>query len=227
MTRRLLLARHGVTTWNREGRFQGHREAPLAEEGRLEAELLGRRLAAEADPPQRIVSSPLSRAAHTADAVAGELERVGRRVEVESDRRLIEIGQGEWEGRTHQELAATDAERYAAWRARGGEEQPPGGETLDEALRRVAAALDDLLAGDAWPVLVVSHGGILRLAARHLLGLGGRRAWAMDVDNASLSALSREADAAPWRLLGWNDTAHLLGRTRQHVDESEGEPLAL
>ena len=44
--RRILLVRHGVTDWNREGRFQGHLDPPLADDGRLEAELLGARLAA-------------------------------------------------------------------------------------------------------------------------------------------------------------------------------------
>lgn len=230
MTRRLLLVRHGVTTWNREGRFQGHRDAPLADEGRLEASLLARRLADRgADAPRRIVSSPLSRALDTARALVAALNDGGAQVRVETDARLMEIGQGEWEGHTHRELAVTDAARYAAWRARAGEEQPPGGETIEEALARVSAALDALAADGEWPVCIVSHGGILRLAARHLLALEGRRAWAMDVDNASLSALTQQPDgaAAGWRLEAWNDTAHLLGRTAQHVDEAEGEPLAL
>ena len=48
LTERLLLVRHGVTDWNREGRFQGHLDAPLADDGRLEARLLGARLAADA-----------------------------------------------------------------------------------------------------------------------------------------------------------------------------------
>ena len=51
----------------------------------------------------------------------------------------MEIGQGEWEGRTHAELAVSDAARYAAWRARAGVDQPPGGETIDDALGRVVS----------------------------------------------------------------------------------------
>jgi broad specificity phosphatase PhoE len=72
----------------------------------------------------------------------------------------------------------------------------------------------------------VSHGGILRLAARHLLGLELARAWSMDVDNASLSRLSRE-DGEGWRLDAWNDTVHLLAHGPQHLDEVDGAPLAL
>ncbi|HET6380493.1 MAG TPA: histidine phosphatase family protein [candidate division Zixibacteria bacterium] len=223
MIRRLLLVRHGITAWNREGRFQGHLDPPLAEDGREEARLLAARLVADGPRPDRILSSPLERAAGTARVLAGAL-----RLSLDLDARLMEIGQGEWEGRTHEELAETDAERYAAWRARAGEAQPPGAETIEQALDRVRSALDELLAAEpSETVCLVTHGGIARLAARHLLGLEPRRAWAMDVDNASLSVLARVEDGPSWRVETWNDTAHLLGRRPQHVDESEGEPLAL
>jgi broad specificity phosphatase PhoE len=222
VTRRLILVRHGVTGWNREGRFQGQKNPPLTDEGRLEAELLAARIAGDPElRPVRIVASPLRRAMDTARAMAA----AAGDVPLAPDPRLMEIGQGEWEGRTHAELAVEDADRYHAWRARAGEEQPPGAEPLDAAYERVAALLADVEAAEAWPTCVVSHGGTLRLAARYLLRLPGRRAWALDLDNASISSLVAVEDR--WRLERWNDTAHLLGRTPQHVDEAEGEPLAL
>ena len=226
MTFRLLLVRHGVTDWNREGRFQGHRDASLADDGRLEARLLGERLSRQVPEGLSIVTSPLSRAAETASIIAASYA-AGRQPPVSTDARLIEIGQGEWEGRTHAELVEQDGERYAAWRARAGLEQPPGAETIDHALARVTDAMGELTQRDDGTLCVVSHGGILRLAARLLLGLEARRAWTMDVDNASLSLLSRLDPSAGWRVEAWNDTGHLLGRTAQHVDESEGQPLAL
>jgi broad specificity phosphatase PhoE len=226
VSQRLLLVRHGVTDWNREGRFQGHLDPALADDGRAEADLLAARVASsELLRPQRVVSSPLARAVQTAEAIARALEP--RAPEVSGDPRWMEIGQGEWEGRTHRELAETDGQRYAAWRARAGERQPPGAEPIDDALRRVAAALDALLSTGPWPLTVVSHGGTLRLAARHLLDLEPLRAWALDVDNASLSVLVRDDDGGRWRVERWNDTGHLLGRASLHVDEAEGEPLAL
>jgi broad specificity phosphatase PhoE len=224
VTDRLLLVRHGVTTWNREGRFQGHRDAPLADEGRLEARLLGERMAGMALDGLAITTSPLARAADTAASLAAV---TAGSTSPRADDRLMEIGQGEWEGRTHAELSVEDADRYAAWRARAGEEQPPGAETIEGALARVASLLDDVAREPAPVACLVSHGGILRLVARHLLDLAPRLAWAMDVDNASLSELRRDTAGEPWLVVRWNDTAHLLGRTAQHVDESEGEPLAL
>lgn len=237
MTRRLLLVRHGVTTWNREGRFQGHLDPPLDAIGELEARYLAERLVderlvseqplSEQPDPMRIVTSPLRRAADTAAILARALSANRSPAQVTTDRRLMEIGQGEWEGHTHAELAHSDPVRYTAWRAGGGTVQPPGAETVEAALGRVSAAIDELVTDASSPICLVSHGGILRLAARHLLELEPRRAWSLDVDNASLSRLSTRGDDDGWRIDAWNDTAHLLGRTAQHMAEAEGEPLAL
>jgi broad specificity phosphatase PhoE len=227
VTRRLLLVRHGVTTWNREGRFQGHLDPPLDAAGEQEARLLAGRLVDEEPEPIRIVTSPLQRASATAALLAEAFERAGRPPQVVPDARLMEIGQGEWEGRTHAELVVSDAPRYAAWRSGGGTSQPPGAESIEAALERVAAALEELTAEDNVSVCLVSHGGILRLAGGHLLGLTLPRAWALDVDNASLSRLTHQDGADGWRIDAWNDTGHLLGRSALHLDEVDGQPLAL
>jgi broad specificity phosphatase PhoE len=227
VSRRLLLVRHGVTTWNREGRFQGHRDPPLDAAGELEARLLADRLVVEEPDPIRIVTSPLQRAAATAAALAAALEHAGRPPELTSDPRLMEIGQGEWEGRTHAELVVSDSARYDAWRRSGATMEPPGGEAIEAAMQRVVAALDELTRDEGGPLCLVSHGGVLRLAGGHLLGLAQRRAWSLDVDNASLSRLTRMSERDGWRIDAWNDTGHLLGRTTLHQDEAEGQPLAL
>ncbi len=220
--RRLLLVRHGVTDWNREGRFQGHADPPLAEDGRAEAELLTRRLDGdEVLRPVRIVTSTLARARETADVIGVMLG-----ITVEQDARLIEIGQGEWEGRTHTDLAATDAERYAAWRRDAGIRQPPGGESIEAATQRVGAALSEFVnAAGRWPRCIVSHGGTLRILARILLEAPATTPWNLDIDNASLSICSTNGDG--WRLDRWNDTRHLLGTTVTHVNETDGRPAAL
>jgi probable phosphoglycerate mutase len=217
---RLILVRHGVTDWNREGRFQGHLDPPLSDAGRRQAEHAGRRLASDSDlRPARVISSSLDRAMQTASIIGGIAG-----VPVEPEPRLIEIGQGEWEGRTHAELELADAERYRAWRAAAGIRQPPGGEPLAEANARVAEVLNGLVLADEWPICLVSHGGTIRILAHALLGLGADSR-ALDVDNASISAATRVAGM--WRLERWNDTLHLLGIQVTHVDEAEGRPLAL
>lgn len=227
MRRRLLLVRHGVTDWNREGRFQGLLDPPLSTDGAEQARLLAQRLNEAADDrPARIVSSPLLRALATARAIADWLE--GSDVAVEPDDRLVELGQGEWEGRTHAELEVEDAERYAAWRRASPRRPPPGGEPLADAVERVASGLRDILedrAADEWPVCLVAHGGSLRVAARLLLDIDFAAALDVELDNASLSVLDRTDGI--WRLVAWNDASHLLGHVPTHVDEQDGEPLAL
>lgn len=217
---RLILVRHGVTDWNREGRWQGQLDPPLSDSGRREASRVAQRIAADPDlRPAQILSSTLARAHETAQLIGQ-----GTGIAVEGDRRLIEIGAGEWEGRTHAELEADDGDRYLAWRASGGVGQPPGGEPIEAATQRVRELLDEVSAG-VGPTLLVSHGGTLRIVARLLFDLGGEHHRALDVDNASVSVASRMGGG--WRLERWNDTLHLLGLERTHVDEMEGRPLAL
>ena len=222
MSQRLVIVRHGVTDWNREGRWQGRLDPPLSDIGRREASLVAERTAAEPDlRPARILTSTLARAAETADVIGAA---VG--VEVEPEPRLMEIGAGEWEGRTHAELEVIDGERYLAWRTTPGY-GPPGGEPLTEAAERIRTLLAEVQRSATWPVMLVSHGGILRYLARELLVLSAERAEGLDIDNASVSSAVRQ-DHGMWRLERWNDTLHLLGRERTHVDEgAEGRPLAL
>ena len=218
---RLVLVRHGVTDWNREGRFQGHRDPGLSHAGRHEAELAAARIAAdERLRPTRVVSSSLGRALATAQPIA---EATG--CTIERDDRLIEIGQGEWEGRTHAELEVDDAERYLAWRRATGIRQPPGGEPIEAATDRVQRFVAELEASDDGTVCIVSHGGTLRILAHLLLALDDVHV--LEVDNASIGLALRDDRRGPWRLERWNDTLHLLGREPTHVDELEGRPLAL
>ena len=88
----LVLVRHGITDWNHEGRFQGHLDPPLGEDGRREAALVAERLATDpALRPGRVISSTLGRGLETAGPIAASAG-----VEVVGDARLIEIGQGRW-----------------------------------------------------------------------------------------------------------------------------------
>jgi broad specificity phosphatase PhoE len=152
----ILLARHGETDWNRQGRFQGHADPPLNETGRaqaaeLAAELEGVELAA-------VYSSPLGRALETAQVVAAEhgLEPVA----VDA---LREVNVGSWEGLTRAEVEARFPEQLARWLDydQGWED----GESYEEMGRRVVAALLELAAAhEDERILAVTHGGPIRAA---------------------------------------------------------------
>jgi broad specificity phosphatase PhoE len=152
----ILLARHGETDWNREGRFQGHADPPLNEAGRAQAADLSLALAAE--ELAAVYTSPLRRAAETAAVVAAAhgLEPVP----VEA---LREVDVGSWQGLRRAEVERRFPEQFTRWRDYGQGWQD--GESYDEMGRRVVAALLELATARAGErILVVTHGGPIRAA---------------------------------------------------------------
>jgi phosphoserine phosphatase len=152
----ILLARHGETDWNRQGRFQGHADPPLnatghAQAAELAAELEGVELAA-------VYSSPLRRALETAQLVAAEhgLEPVA----VDA---LREVDVGSWQGLTRPEIETRYPEQFTRWLDydQGWED----GESYEEMGRRAVAALLELAAAhEGERILAVTHGGPIRAA---------------------------------------------------------------
>jgi probable phosphoglycerate mutase len=161
---RLLLARHGQSTWNAVGRWQGRADPPLSELGQRQAEAVAANLLAgpASEPPvDRIWSSPLLRARESAEIIGRVL-----RLEVAIDERLAEIDAGEWTGLTRAEIEE-------AWPGYLEEHRrPPGFESHDHLLARALEGLHEIvgdhdrLAGET--VLVVTHGGVIRVLERHL-----------------------------------------------------------
>lgn len=153
--RRLLLARHGETEWNAVGRLQGHTDIPLNERGRTQARELAASLSEHAIA--RVVTSDLVRARETGAIVAAALGLAPPHVVPELRERRF----GVFEGLTRDECMQRYPEAWQAWHARTG--VPDGAEPLDGAVARMHAALEALLSDGSPPVLVVSHGGIMRL----------------------------------------------------------------
>jgi broad specificity phosphatase PhoE len=152
----ILLARHGETDWNREGRFQGHADPPLNRTGRDQAVELS--VALMAEDLAAVYSSPLRRALETAEILAAS-----RELEPVIVAALQEVDVGSWSGLTRTEVEQRFPEQYARWLDYGqGWED---GETYDEMGTRVVAALLELAAAhDGERVLAVTHGGPIRAA---------------------------------------------------------------
>jgi phosphoserine phosphatase len=195
---RLLLARHGETTWNAERRFQGRTDVALSPRGRAQAEALGGALRGHRIAAAYV--SPFRRARETA-----EVALAGTGVPVTPVEELRELSLGEWEGCTVDEVRAREGDPYRAWLLAPHDCPPPGGEPLDAVSARVRAAIDHISAlhpnGD--DVLVVAHGGVISVYACALLGCSFNALWRLRVDNASLTVVR------PPRLVSLNDTAHL------------------
>ena len=197
----LWLVRHGESTWNRERRFQGARDAELSEHGRAQA----RALAAALEPVDldAVYTSPLARARETA-ALCGAARGLTP-VPVDDMR---EIGLGDWEGLPVERVVERYGDLYWRWLAAPGEQVPPGGEAMPGLQRRVAAAIDGLRARHpAGRVLVVTHGGAIAAFLCGCLALGLNAVWRLRVDNASVTRV--ELPAA--HLHSLNDTRHLAG----------------
>jgi broad specificity phosphatase PhoE len=159
----IVIARHGETDWNREGRFQGHADPPLNALGRLQAEELATLLARI--EIAALYTSDLRRAAQTAEIVGARLGLVAS-----PDRELREIDVGSWSGLTGDEIAARFPEAHARWL--NGEPDAHGGETRAAFSTRVVGAI--VRVAQAHPgqrIAVVAHGGVIRTVQRHVAGM--------------------------------------------------------
>jgi probable phosphoglycerate mutase len=165
MRRLVFVARHGETDWNAAGRWQGHTDVPLNDNGRAQAKALAgllreARLAG-------VVASDLSRAHETARIVATELGVALAYVE----RDLRERSFGVFEGLTRAECEAQHAEAWRAWMTH--KKAPEGAEGIETLTGRMLAAVGraaERVAKEGEPALVVTHGGALRSVVASVTG---------------------------------------------------------
>jgi broad specificity phosphatase PhoE len=147
----ILLARHGETDWNREGRWQGWADPALNETGREQARVLAEQL--RHTPFDAVYSSDLQRAFETAEIVAAPHDLV-----VVADPGLREIDVGSWSGLTRAELE----ERFP-----NGDR--PDGETREAHAARVLAAVERIAREHSEErILLVTHGGTMRAVRAHV-----------------------------------------------------------
>ncbi|MFJ5234595.1 histidine phosphatase family protein [Kitasatospora sp. NPDC088391] len=213
MPARIVLVRHGETSWSATGRHTGRTDVPLTEEGRAMARALGERLARapwNGLPGATVYTSPLSRARETAE-LAGFGDRAVDRPE------LLEWDYGQYEGRTGTDIRATDHSGWLIWR-----DGVPGGETLAQVSGRIDGFLAELNEEHGVPaadtttmhcadrdVVLFAHGHLLRILAVRWLGLDAEHAQQFKLGTAALSVLSWEYGRPAVEI--WNDHSHLDG----------------
>ena len=201
----LILVRHGQSTANAKGIWQGQMNFPLSDEGRRQAGLAGRGLSGA--PFEGLYSSPLSRAFETAEIIRDRTGFAGEVVPLEG---LSERHGGVLEGHTWAEQEQQNPELAKKFLAIPEEDRWAlvGAETDDEVVARFEKALSFIRARHraGARIVVVSHGGVMRAFLRELFGPevlpGARRA-----ANASITRL-RWGETGP-RLLEVASTAHL------------------
>lgn len=193
----LELIRH-TRTAAAPGLCYGRTDVPLAASFPAEAQqIIDRLLAHPAGLPPTILASPLSRCRFLADRIVDAVRRSpgdrktppGRGL----DARLQELDFGEWEGRTWEEIDATDRERSRKWMNRFVSERCPGGESYAALADRMVNAICDLLehivtaleteaAENPLRALVVAHAGPIRALLAHLLDLPLENSFRLQID---------------------------------------------
>lgn len=200
MPLRIVLVRHGLSSFNTEQRIQGRDDlSTLTDAGLLQAERSGEALAEV--PLAAAYSSPLQRARATAETL---LASQGQQLKAEFDNDLLEIDLAPWSGLLRGEISAVDPEGERRWRLSpetlelqrsDGSRFRPLPELLEQAgrfkarlLERHGAAMAS--SGQAETVLVVAHNAILRCLLLQLLGLPASDFRRLRLDNASISVLN-------------------------------------
>lgn len=201
----IILVRHGETCWNRELRWQGHLDVPLAPEGIRQAHLVAERLSRLGSCS--VWSSDLERASRTALEIAS---RLGGTVKRHSG--LREVLMGTWQGLTHQEVLEkyhSSEKQFFSDFAKG---RAPGGESFEEMAARVRTALDTIAKASVGSLAIaVTHGGPIKAIVCHVLNMSPNERWRFRVDNASITRVMWD-EAYP-QLLSLNDTGHLQGES--------------
>lgn len=200
-----VLLRHGETPLTPEKRFSGSggTDPELSDAGLRQAEAAATALAARGKI-QAIVASPMRRCLQTAGAVAARLG-----LDVRVDAGLREADFGAWEGLTFGEVRERYREDLDAWLASPKAAPTGGGESFATVARRVSGARDRLTEEyRGRTVLLVTHVTPIKQLVRLALGAPPEALFRMELDAASLSAVSYYSDGnASLRLL--NDTSHL------------------
>ncbi len=209
----LTLIRHGESSSNVTGRWQGQGDSPLSPRGLEQARALAVRLDSVAF--DRVVCSDLRRAADTAAAL-------GRGARPDPAWRELDLGR--WEGLTPEEVDARWPEESAALKR--GEDVPVGGaERWSDLERRVRGALERLRAeAEGERVLVVAHGGVIITLVSSLKGVSADRPRRLGrLGNTSITQLSFEARGPVlWR---YNDTLHAPDAATDGHERSRGRAV--
>jgi probable phosphoglycerate mutase len=204
----VFLVRHGQTEWNRVERFRGRYDIPLNKTGLEQAEATAARIA-EFGRPAEVLTSPMSRALRTAEAVA---RKTGPAPSLCQG--LIDIDYGEWQGLTPDEVRARWPGELKAWYEEPRAARIPGGETLSEVQSRALGAIREACArhpgGSLDRIVIVGHTVVNRLILLGVLGSPLDFFWRLRQDPCAINVL--EFDGASFTVAAMNDTCHLTAR---------------
>ena len=198
---RVILLRHGRTSWHAEGRYAGKTDIPLDEVGREQSRKVAQRLGGES--VELLYSSPLSRCFELAELIGRE-----KGLKPVVDERLGEVDLGLWDGLDYRAIVERDAEILMRWTTDPTSVTVPGGESLTDVQKRSLEWLKDAAAHSGDGTIVAStHGGLIRTIIAAVLGLPLSNVFRLTIDLASISIINYLGEFSNIEVI--NDTSHL------------------
>ncbi|KGG12876.1 MULTISPECIES: histidine phosphatase family protein [Prochlorococcus] len=194
MTLRLLLVRHGLSSFNLQNRIQGRNDlSTLTEEGTLQAKKARLKLADLSI--DSVYSSPLQRAADTTKEL---LKDRNSELKIIYDKNLLEVDLGQWSGLTSEEVQSNYPEQFGIWKKNpnalvltkeDGSQYKPIKDLMDQAEEFIANLLNRHDPIKEENVLIVGHNAILRCIILQLIGKPENGFRRIRLDNASISVI--------------------------------------
>ncbi len=194
MTLRLIFVRHGLSSFNKEGRVQGRNDlSTLTKEGQSQAEAAGKIISSI--PIDAIYSSPLQRASETTKIIIQQLKN---KLQANYTNDLLEVDLGPWSGLTKSEIQNFFPEELATWQEEpteltinkndGTKFQP-----IKELLLQAEKFLESLFkahSGSDQTILIVAHNAILKCLILKLINEPSKGLRRLKLDNTSISILN-------------------------------------
>lgn len=202
----LYIVRHGETEWNKLGKYQGITDVPLNENGIAQAKACGQALShIQFD---RILSSDLSRAVVTAEAIRGSQD-----IPIIQDERLRELNFGDWEALLFTEIEQRWPGLIDEMYRNPHIVKVPNGESFKDLQDRAWAGVEEFIHENdkEETLLIACHGGTIRTILCKLLHISISHCWNFSQGNTAINRVfyngMNEGDHNILNLL--NDTAHV------------------
>jgi broad specificity phosphatase PhoE len=205
-TTRLFLVRHALVEPSARLTQYGTMDVGLCELALAQEAASYRWLAARLPRPARWCVTPLSRTRATAAAIfaAGYPE-----APLETHPELIEQRLGQWQGLPHEAFAERLRQKPHPFWSIAADERPPDGESFCDVIARVGPSLDRLVAEEVGrDVVIVAHGGSIRAALAHAMGVQPEAVLAFSIKNLSLTRI--EKVGTDWRIAAVNEEPFTL-----------------
>jgi len=199
----VVLIRHAQTEWNVQGRFIGQLDSPLTNQGLQDTELLARRLMS--GHIDHIYCSDLGRSLVTASCITRHVKS-----KVDIDKRLRERSFGVFEGLSVKEIELKYPEVQVLTR-HCADFAIPQGESKSQVLQRALSCVNELVKRHQGErIILVTHGGLMTVLLKHILGLHPDAERTYEVPNAAFNVLTYHESRRPnWMVKTLGDTCHL------------------